>query len=104
MIYLRDRQFDRAMAIFEKLAKQGDDLVELRAFGLAGKCVVLSIQHKHDESREVFSQFWPIRAELKHRPMAELVVQAVKKNRSELGTQGLADWEEWFDEQFREDN
>ena len=66
-IYLREGDFDRAMAIFEKLAALGDDEPELRAFGLAGKCGVLSLRGQYRESAAVLEQLWPIRDKLTRR-------------------------------------
>ena len=101
LIYLRRDDLDRAMAIFEKLAKpENDD--ELRAFGLAGKCGVLSIRGKCTESNAVYSQFLPLfnGNKLASRPMADLVNHAIKRNRSVLGPETAKDWDKLFNEQF----
>ncbi len=90
------------MSIFETLSKQEEE--GLRAFGLAGKCGILSIRHQYDESNAVFDELLPIRNSLTSRPMAVLVDHAVKKNRSVLGPQTAQAWDKWFEEQFPHDN
>ena len=99
LIYLRDGDFDRAMTIFEKLAKLGDDQVEFRAFGLAGKCGVLSIRGNYADSNAVLGQLLPIRDKLTNEPMIELLNHAVRRN----GSQTAHDWEKWLKDQFHDD-
>ena len=58
LIYLlRNRDFDRAMSVFENLANLNLDNkkleVELKAFGLAGQCGVLTHRGKYAESNSV---------------------------------------------------
>jgi hypothetical protein len=105
LIYLREGDFDRAMTIFEKLSKLGGDKEELRVFGLAGKCGVLSIKGQYGESAELLSQFSP--EQLTAEPMRSLVEHAIKRNRSKQGlqespTQVSPAWEKWFEEQTRD--
>jgi serine/threonine-protein kinase len=102
-IHLGERDFDRAMTLFEKLAALGDDETELRAFGLAGKCGVLSLRGKCRESAAVLDKLWPIRGKLTSEPMRKLLESAVKKNRSKLGPQTAREWDQWLEDQFRED-
>jgi tetratricopeptide (TPR) repeat protein len=102
-IHLREGDFDRAMTLFEKLAAQGDGEAELRAFGLAGKCGVLSLRGKYRESAAVLDELWPIRGKLTSEPMRKLLESSVKKNRSKLGPQTAHEWDRWLDDQFRED-
>lgn len=102
LLYLRENDLDAAMKIFNELTNLGDDQAELRAFGLAGKCGVLSIRGDCDGSNTVYSQLLRIRDKLRSKPMAELVDHAVKKNRAKLGTQTAPGWDKWFDAQFRD--
>jgi len=104
LIYLRDGDFDRAMPIFEKLANLGDDEQELRVFGLAGRCGVLSLRGKYRESADLLTQLLPLREKLTSEPMRKLVENAVKKNRMGLGPQTAREWDAWFEEQFRDDD
>ncbi len=58
-IYLRERDLDRALAVFEELGSLDEAEGELKAFGLAGACTVLSMQGKYRESAHVFYQLTP---------------------------------------------
>ena len=102
LIYLHDGELDRAMTIFEKLAKLGDDDAELRAFGLAGRCGVLSIRGNSKDLNAALDELSPLRDKLKSRPLVELVDHAVQKNRSQLGEQAAREWDKWFEEQPRD--
>jgi serine/threonine-protein kinase len=103
LIYLRENNFDRAMAIFETLSLLGDDEVELKAFGLAGKCGVLSLRGQYHESVEVLDELWPIRNKLVSQPMQKLLENAIKRNRSRSGVEANQEWGKWLEEQFRDD-
>jgi eukaryotic-like serine/threonine-protein kinase len=100
LIYLHDDEYDRAMTIFDELARLGDDEPELRVFGLAGKCGLLSIRGDYQESAELLSQFLP--DQLTSEPMRNLVQHAIKRNRSKLGLQTAPAWNKWFEEQSRD--
>jgi serine/threonine-protein kinase len=101
LIYLREGELDRAMVIFEKLANLGNDEAELRAFGLAGECGVLSIREDYAGSNAILGQLLPIRNKLTWcRPMMELVEHAVRRNSSRLGSQTAQEWETWLKDQF----
>ena len=77
------------------ITQQGDP-----AFGLAGKCGVLSIQGDYKGSNTAYSQLVPIRSKLNSRPMAELVAHAVKRKDSQLHLQTAREWDTWFKDQF----
>jgi serine/threonine-protein kinase len=103
LIYLREGDLDRAMTIFEKLANRGDDEVELRAFGLAGKYGALSLRGDFDDSNAILGQLLPIREKLTCRPMVELLRHAIQRNSARLGSQTSQEWGMWFKEQFPND-
>ena len=90
------------MPIFEKLANLGDDELELKAFGLAGKCGLLSLEGKNEESTAVLAQLLPIQDKLTSEPMKRLVAYAIKKNRSKLGPSTAKEWDKWLDQQFHD--
>jgi len=101
-IYLHDGDYDRAVEIFEQFIALGPAEAEFRAFGLAGKCGVLSLQGKHAESAAVMEQFWPLRKKLTDRQMQLLLSYAVKRNRSKLGDRiTTREWDRWLAEHFR---
>jgi serine/threonine-protein kinase len=97
MLYLHEGQFDRAMAIFDKLAKLGTDAVELQAFGLAGQCVVLSRRGQYRQSAEAFAQLLPKRDKLDNESLQKLVDAAEARNDAHLDQQNTPDWENWFE-------
>jgi serine/threonine-protein kinase len=97
MLYLHEGEFDRAMAIFDKLARLGGDAVELQAFGLAGQCVVLSRRGRYRESAEAFAQLLPKRDKLSNEPLQKLVDAAEARNDAHLDQQNTPDWENWFE-------
>jgi serine/threonine-protein kinase len=103
LIYLREGNLDRAMAIFEKLARLSDDEAELRAFGLAGMYGVLSLRGKYDQCDAVLNQLLPVRDKLTSEPIERLLNHAIDRNRSKLAPQTAGQWDKWFKEQFHEE-
>jgi eukaryotic-like serine/threonine-protein kinase len=107
LIYLGERDYDRAMPIFEKLADLGDNELELKAFGLAGMCGVRSLQGKYEESTAVLAKLLLIRSKLTSEPMKRLVDHAkeqIKRNRSTLGPSTTHEWDKWLDHQFHDES
>ncbi|MEN6458652.1 MAG: serine/threonine-protein kinase [Thermoguttaceae bacterium] len=103
LVYVHNLELDRAMAIFTHLANGDDGEAELRAFGLAGQCVVLSLREQYRESDAALRQLLPIQDKLpRESPMRRLLASAIKKNRSKLGPQTAREWEKWLEEQFPE--
>jgi serine/threonine-protein kinase len=100
-IYLRQRDYDRAMRVFNDLA--ADPAVEFRAFGLAGKCGILTLEGKYRDSATVLDDLWPIRQELRDAQMRKLLDYVVRQNRSRLGPQTSQQWDDWLSEQFPSD-
>ncbi len=66
-VYLNELEFDRALQVFDELASSSESNAEFKAFGLAGKCGVLSLQEKYAESADVLNQFLPYRTFLARR-------------------------------------
>ena len=77
------------MAIFEKLAdlNPGNEKLEdeLKAFGLAGQCVVLTIRHEYAESNSVMGQLAPIYDKLTSERMKKLVRLAIEEEPLQSG-------------------
>ncbi|HEY4761901.1 MAG TPA: serine/threonine-protein kinase [Thermoguttaceae bacterium] len=84
LIYIREGRYDEAMDICKELANQSDIEIELRAFGLAGQCAILSIQGKYKESAKVMDEFLQISDNLTSPPMQRLVEETIKRNRANL--------------------
>jgi eukaryotic-like serine/threonine-protein kinase len=106
LVYFSEHDYDRARPIFEMLAELGDE-PELKAFGLAGQCGLLSLDKKNDEAAALLAQLLPIKDKLTSEPMKQLVkhvIDAMKKNRSKLGPSTRKEWDLWLNQQFREEN
>jgi serine/threonine-protein kinase len=99
-IYLREDDYAQAMAIFEEFARYGDTDGEFRAFGLAGKVGVLTLQKKYKESADVLDDLWPIRSELRDAQMQRMLDNAIKVNRTQLGPLSQQKWDEWLKTEF----
>jgi serine/threonine-protein kinase len=94
-IYLHDNDFNRALVVFDELAAAKDNNADIKAFGLAGKCVTLYLMERHADSAEVNEQLWSYRNDLRDNEMEVLLRFATEKNREELGTSGKK-WDDWF--------
>jgi serine/threonine-protein kinase len=103
LIYFRERKLAQAMETFEKLAHSSDDEAEVRAFGLAGMYGVLTLRGQFDQCDAVLNQLLPIRNRLKSEPMQRLLNHAIDRNRSKIGPQTAAQWDQWLKEQFHDE-
>jgi serine/threonine-protein kinase len=99
-IYLREKDYDRALAIFDELAASTDADKEYRAWGLTGKVGVLAIEGKYSESAEALDELWPIRGELRDGQMQKLLRVAVKEINSHLGPQDRKQFDRWLKTEF----
>ena len=102
LIYLADQELDQADKLFKDLTVLGYDEKD-QAFGLAGQCVVLSLQQRYSESAEKLGELLPNRDKLTSPPMARLLWNADRKNRSELRLHTGSDLDAWFANQFPDD-
>jgi tRNA A-37 threonylcarbamoyl transferase component Bud32 len=93
-VYLREDRLDEALAVFDELAALDETEEELRAFGLAGRCGVLTIQGKHQESAATLAELWPLRSRLKDPLMWRMLQYTVNTNRSKLGPMTTRQWNE----------
>jgi hypothetical protein len=99
-IYLREGRRMDAMPIFEQFASEGPG-EEYRAFGLAGKAAILTLEARYRDSAEVLETLWPIRDKLRDGQMQQLVHTVLKKNRSEIGPNPSNEqWQQWLDQSF----
>jgi serine/threonine-protein kinase len=91
----QDRQ-PEAMALFAKFAALDDP--DLRAFGLAGECVVLARQGRYQESAELLGELWPLHEKLDS-TMKQLILIALQKDqqasRREMGRETEAMLKRW---------
>jgi hypothetical protein len=99
-IYLRQDDFARALEVFDELAATPDNNAEFKAFGLAGKCGVLSLEKKYAESAEVLNQFLPWQQDLRDSQMKKMLRHTIDKNRENLGAPTSPQWDEWLNQNF----
>jgi eukaryotic-like serine/threonine-protein kinase len=101
---LRNLEFDQAYDLFDKLASLDND--EVRAFGLAGKCGILSIRGRYAASDQVFTDLLPILKNLRspemRRVMLEFVNHAFEQNRARLSLPPNVQWEQIFSTETRD--
>ncbi|MGW8257235.1 MAG: serine/threonine-protein kinase [Thermoguttaceae bacterium] len=84
LLYIHEGRYEAAMQICETLANQSEIELELRAFGLAGESVILSLQDKYKESGNIIDEFLLISDSLTSPPMQRLVAQAIRRNHAHL--------------------
>lgn len=99
LIYLGQDRLDEALALCDELAAESDTESEWRAFGLAGRCGILTMQGRYRQSTQALNELWPIRSYLRDDFMNRLLLYAVQTNRENLGPVSARDWESWITEQ-----
>lgn len=94
--YLWDEQYKSAMKLFEKFAGLDEAEEEFRAFGMAGMCIVLSIDKHYNQSADILVELMPLRDALPA-DMAGILQQVMERNRQALGAPTPREWQEFFD-------
>jgi serine/threonine-protein kinase len=85
-IYLKEDNDQEAMKIFKEFASLDASEPELRAYGLAGECWILTTkQHKYHESANLLQELLPIRSKLDDPLMGKMLDYVIHKNGAELG-------------------
>ena len=110
-LYLQQDNYDAALALFDQFAHY--DTVEraYRAFGLAGKCVVYSLEERPKESADAATQLFTLAGgvgpanleKLLDPQMTRFVGVAMKKNRQALNKETAAEWDKWLETHFQSD-
>ncbi|MGQ9576516.1 MAG: serine/threonine protein kinase [Thermoguttaceae bacterium] len=101
-IYLRQRDYDRALDEFGDLAALDHTEPELRAFGLIGQAAVLTMQGKYQESANILVQHLPALVKIEDPEMKRMLQYVLRRNRSELGPLSPPEWEKLLKEEFGE--
>lgn len=99
-LYLREGRYPEAMRIFEEFILLGEPDSQMRAYGLAGQCVLYCLQGQYEEAAPLLVALWPIRHQLKDPSMQQLLRHAVEKMALQLGQSGLAEWQQWLDQKL----
>ncbi len=77
-------EYNKAMPILEAFAAAGPGEVELRAFGLAGKAVVQSLQGRQEQALETFAQMTPEMLDRLDGRMRRLLSDVISRSREAL--------------------
>jgi eukaryotic-like serine/threonine-protein kinase len=94
LLYLREGSNDEALEQFKALASlDPSDEADLRAFGLAGQCGILTMEGKYKESSVVLGELLPIQDKLREPTLVKLKDYALRTNRDKLGTYTTPEWE-----------
>ncbi|MBX3413383.1 MAG: serine/threonine protein kinase [Pirellulales bacterium] len=104
-LYLLKGDNDRAYELFDKLANLDEVEKKFRAFGLAGKCVMLSYRGDHAGSAAVLAELMPLREQLDQLdiPMRRMLQEAIDKNRQAMSRQQAEQWDAWLARQTEEE-
>lgn len=98
--YLREDRWGEAKQVFQRLADLDKSQAEFRAFGLAGRAVVLSLQGDHQASQRAISQLLPLREKLEDPELGQMVLRAARANRRALAQAERDETERWLEEKF----
>ncbi|MEX2113361.1 MAG: serine/threonine-protein kinase [Pirellulales bacterium] len=98
-LYLRELDFEPALAIFNAFAEMSNVETQYKAFGLAGQAVVLNRLGKYRESAAKLAELYPLLSTARlDGDMSALVRLTYQQNRKALGeTQSNRQWDEWFE-------
>lgn len=100
--YLAHNDLHQALKYFDELASLDQAERELVAFGLAGRCVVLSLEGRHEKSAAVLVQLLPLRDAVP-KDMGRILAHAIEKNRQTLGPQTVRQWDHWLKQRVAEE-
>ena len=106
-----DRWAD-ALKLFQKFANYPDVERSYKAFGLAGECVVYSIEKNPQESARAGLELSKISGGLEpakldpllDRQMVAAVGTALRKTKTLLSTAQNAEWDKWLDSHFHDES
>ncbi len=96
-LYLRELDFEPALAIFDEFAQMSNVETQYKAFGLAGQAVVLNRLGKYRESAAKLAELFPLLSTAQlDSDMSALVRLTYQQDRQALAeTQSNRQWEEW---------
>ncbi|NUQ63987.1 MAG: serine/threonine protein kinase [Pirellulales bacterium] len=100
LVYLYQKRYGEAMAIFQEMARLGAAESEFRAFGLAGEYVVYALREQYDRAAVVLAELAPIRNALRDEQMKQLLREVVRRTAAHADDQTARQWKEFINEQF----
>jgi eukaryotic-like serine/threonine-protein kinase len=95
-LYLEKFELDRAMKIFDAFARMNDAEVQYKAFGLAGRAMVLNRQGKKAQLAATLGELYPIRDKLDLESRNWVRALLSNNNRQSLGDYNR--WAGWLTE------
>jgi serine/threonine-protein kinase len=95
-LYLEKFELDRAMKIFDSFAGVNDAEVQYKAFGLAGRAMVLNRQGKKSQLAATLGELYPIRDKLDFESRNWVRALLSNNNRQSLGDYNR--WASWLQE------
>ncbi|HZZ72170.1 MAG TPA: serine/threonine-protein kinase [Pirellulales bacterium] len=98
-LFLEQDDYARALQLFDEFAHMDGVETQYRAFGLAGRAVVLSLQGKYDQSARVLIDLVPLRDKLDSK-MSRMVASVYRKNQTALNQKTSDEWEQWLQKSF----
>ncbi len=101
-IYLDQERYDQALVEFEALANLDESEPRPKAFGLAGKCIVLHLQGKHEASAQAADELAPLAEELTDREIEQWLYQAMAANRRALKRESADELEKKLEAKLRD--
>ena len=81
---LQTGEYEHALPLLEDLAARGDTELSFRAFGLAGRCVVLALLDQQQEAQAAFDQLTPEMIDLLDPQMRRAVEDVMSRNKAAL--------------------
>lgn len=81
---LQTGEYEQALPILDDLAARGDTELAFRAFGLAGRCVVLGLLNRQQEAQAAFDQLTPEMIDQLDPQMKRAVNDVMTRNRAAL--------------------
>jgi serine/threonine-protein kinase len=102
LLYLRRDDYAAALALFDRFADLDPVEEEFRAFGLAGQCIVLSLQGRFQESAARLDALAPIRDKLDPQ-MQEMLRAIIARNRGQINPADPGNWKAWLEDRLDEE-
>lgn len=104
LLYLQQRRYDEAMAIFQELASLGAGEPDFRAFGLAGQCSVYAIRRQYQQAADLLPELSPYLRDRYPRDeqMKLLLWQAFRKTMAYIDQETIHQWKGFLEDEFDE--
>jgi len=94
-LYLKEKRYAEALVTLEELATMNEQQFKrFKAFGLAGKAVVFTLQGADDKAAAALITLAPYRDQL-DATISPLVSEAYRKSRARMDEKQRSDYEEW---------